>query len=457
MNPPRPAPLRWTSVLGYGAGDIANNFVFAMGTFFLLSYYTDVAGLPLVAVGSLLMIVKIYGAGVDLLAGRIIDQHSSRWGRFRPFILCGAVPLLVLNVAVFSVPESLSPSGKLLYAYLSYALLVTAYAFVNMAYGSLACVMTQDPVDRARLGAARTVMSVMTGSVLTILIGPSLAGLQGGVLQARLTGLTVAEAVLGTLLFATCFLSTAEVVPRTSPPPSLRGGLRAVIRNRALLVLCGTMVFALLGYTCSGASLVYFARHLSPDPKQFFLFIGVLGLVSAAVSFAGVPALVRRFDKRQVALAGLLLCCLGYLLLFFATRARSEVLVVCAFALSSLGVRAVMSTVWALEADTVEYGEWRTGVRIEGLTYATFSVSRKIGQALGAGCPAMLLALGGYRNGEAAQSAAAIDAIVQSVALVPALAVLMAFGLLCLYPLTDRRFAEIVSEVRRRQAAVAVE
>lgn len=453
MSAQQAAPLRWWSIWGYGVGDIANNFVFAMGTFFLLSYYTDVAGLPLLAAGSLLTAVKAYAACVDLVAGRVVDRCATRWGKFRPVILFGGVPLLLLNVLVFSVPTALSPSGKIMYAGVTYALLMTVYSFVNMAYGALASAMTQDSADRARLGAARTFMSVATGSVLTILIGPALASLQGGVLQGRLSFLTVSEALLGVALFGLCFMTTSERVPRRVPVPDLRGSLHAVRTNKPLLVLCGVMVLALLGYTCSGASLVYFARHVSPDPKQFFLLIGLLGLASAALAVALVPRLVRWIGKKHVMLLGLGLCVLGYLLLYLSVRVRTELLMITAFVCTSLGVRVAMSTVWALEADTVEYGEWRTGVRAEGLTYATFSLSRKLGQALGVGCPALLLAWGGYQSGALHQSGMAIEAIAQAVALLPALAVLGACLLMWFYPLTEQLFSEILAEVRARPGA----
>lgn len=453
MTAPVAKRLGWPAILGYGVGDIANNLAFAMGTYFLLNYYSEVAGLPLVAAGALISAVKIYDAFADLAAGRLIDRTCTRWGKFRPFILFGALPLLLLNIAVFSVPAGWSTTEKLIYAYVTYGLFGTAYSLVNIAYGSLASAMTQAPVDRARLGAARTIMAVCTGSVLVMLVGPSLAKLGGEALQARLSLFTAIEAVVGCALFALCCATTREVVPRPAEPPAFAASLKSAGRNLPLLMTCGCALFALLGLTCSGASLVYFARYLSGDPKQFFFVLGLLGIATAGVAFVLVPPLVARIGKKGAMLMGLGLAALGYLALYAACGDGSPTQIFGAFALASTGVRISMSTMWALETDAVEYGEWKTGVRAEGLTYAFFSLSRKCGQALGAGIPALLLACGGYQPAAATQTAAALEAIARSVALLPALALGAAFALMCFYPLTDAAFGAMLRDIRRRTDA----
>ena len=155
-------PLTWTNIIGYGLGDVANNFAFAMGALFLLNYYTDVAGIGAAAAGTMLAVVRIYDAVMDVVAGRVIDRTKTRWGRFRPFLLWGAIPLVLMSVAVFSVPAGWGRTEKLIYAYVTYALLGTAYSFVNIPFGSLATVMTQEPRERARLGASRTIMASCT-------------------------------------------------------------------------------------------------------------------------------------------------------------------------------------------------------------------------------------------------------------------------------------------------------
>ena len=137
--------LRRGQYLGYAAGDVANNLTFSMAAAFLLIYYTDVVGIAAATAGTLFLLIRVWGGVTDLVAGRIADATSTRWGRFRPYLLFGSVPLLLLNVALFTIPGGLSPGGKVAYAYLSYALFSLAYSFVNIPYGSLSAATTQIP------------------------------------------------------------------------------------------------------------------------------------------------------------------------------------------------------------------------------------------------------------------------------------------------------------------------
>ena len=444
-------PLTWFNVIGYGAGDMANNLVFAMGSLFLLHYYTDVAGIPAATAGTLLAAVRIYDAVMDVAAGRVVDRTATRWGRFRPFLLGGALPLLLLSVAVFSVPSGWSAGAKLAYAYVTYTLLGTAYSFVNIPYGSLATVMTQDPRERARLGASRTFMAVCTASFLTMVVGPTVAGFEGQALQAWLTRLTLGLAIAGAMLYAFCFAATREIVERQIERPRLDDSLGTLIGNTPLLMLCAAALCVLTGLASSTASLVYFARYMLGDVTLFFFVIGLTSLLSVSISAAVVPILAGRIGKKRTFLLGLAIATLGYGALFLASGA-GKAWVFGSFAVAALGAGTSMSIMWAIEADTVEYGQWRTGVRIEGLTYALFSLTRKCGQSLGGSIPAFLLAAGGYVPNAPVQDETARQAILQAVALVPVLAFAAAFTIMACYPLTDRRFAELLAEIKDRTA-----
>ncbi|MBS1155265.1 MAG: sugar (Glycoside-Pentoside-Hexuronide) transporter [Proteobacteria bacterium] len=447
-------PLHWTNVLGYGVGDVANNFAFAMGALFLLHYYIDVVGIPAAAAGTMLTVVRIYDAVMDLVAGRVIDRTSTHWGRFRPFLLWGAVPLMFLSVAVFSVPSSWGADAKLMYAYVSYALLGTAYSFINIPYGALATVMTQVPRERALLGASRTLMAVCTFSLLSMTLGPVASSLKGPALQTYLTQFTLILAVVGVMLYLICFKSTREIVQRAAEPPKLKDSLATLLKNRPLLMLCASAFCMLLGYASSGASLVYFARYELEDARQFFMVVGIVTLSVALISAPIVPMLVGYIGKKHTFLLGLAVSILGYSLLYFASGG-DKAWIYASFSMASFGVRIAMAIMWALEADTVEYGEWCTGLRIEGLTYSFFSFTRKCGQSLGGSIPAFLLAASGYIPNALGMNEAARESILRAVAIVPALAFLTAFVIMLLYPLTDQRFAELVRDIKKRRQVSA--
>ena len=207
----------------------------------------------------------------------------------------------------------------------------------------------------------------------------------------------------------------------------------------------------LIGYFSMTASAMYFARYVLGDAKLFVTIVVVTSLVGTLIAAPLVPMLVSRLGKKNTFLFGLGLGTIGYLALFLAPVVNHFV-VFCAFGVAAVGVMTSMTVMWALEADTVEYGEWATGMRIEGLTYSFFSFTRKCGQALGGSIPAFILAGSGYVPNVAAQSESALHGIQQGVALIPAIAFGLAFVLMLFYPLTDKRFGELLADIKQRRS-----
>lgn len=193
--------LSWRAIIGYSLGDVANNFAFAMGALFLLSYYTDVAGVGAAAAGTMLLLVRVFDAFADVSAGRIVDSVNTRWGKFRPFLLFGSAPLMAFSVLVFCVPAEWSHSSKVIYAYITYMGLGICYSLVNIPYGSLATAMTQQPQSRARLGAARSIAASLTFVCLAFLIGPRISGASPTEMQDVYLFWTIILAVAGTVLY----------------------------------------------------------------------------------------------------------------------------------------------------------------------------------------------------------------------------------------------------------------
>ena len=154
--------------LGYASGDLANNLAFSLQALFLLIYYTNVVGLNPAPIATMFLVVRVWDAFADLVAGRLVDITRSRWGKFRPYLLFASLPLLLSSIALFTVPSFDSTTAKYVYAYVTYALLGFLYSLVNIPYGSLATVMTQDPVERSRLGIWRSVGPIFGILVLVV-------------------------------------------------------------------------------------------------------------------------------------------------------------------------------------------------------------------------------------------------------------------------------------------------
>ena len=453
------------SVFGYGLGDFAGNLAFTLSTAFLLYYYTDVAGISAAAVGTMFLIVRLWDAFADTFAGRLVDRTMTRWGKFRPFILFGAVPLLFLSFLTFHVPSSFSDSGKLLYAYLTYAVLGLAYSLVNVPYGSLASAMTQSVHQRAKLVASRFFGAAVGGVVLTYLIAPRISDIReqkaslsaseyAEKVQAVFTQTTLAFIAVGTIAYLLTFYLCREQVVRTQPKVSLRETIHIVRSNKPLGYLCAASFFYLIGLFAVGGASAYYAQYVMGDIS----WLGPITLVNTGTSIVlapFIPRLVDRFGKKKIFQYCGLLTVAGGLALFF-TPAGFAVPALIFLAVKGAGAALINTVMFGLEADTVEYGEWKTGKRSEGATYAIFSFTRKITQSIGGAVGAWALAIGGYLTATAAvpnpvQPDSAIWSIRFTIGMLPAIVAVIAMVIFWKYPLTDERFKEIRDETERRK------
>jgi glucuronide carrier protein len=444
-------PLGLAQYLGYASGDAANNLAFSMTSLFLLLYYTDVVGIAAAAVGTMFLVVRFFDAFADLFAGRLVDRApSTRWGKFRPFILFGSLPLLLISVATFSVPGGLGSGGKLAYAYVTYALLGLLYSLVNIPYGSLAAAMTQVPTDRAKLATFRVIGSNLTILMLALVVAPQIKSSSN--LQHSLTVTTSAFVVAGGLLYLFTFLTAREQVQRDLTPVGLRQSFGTLGHNRPLLLLCLSGLMFLTGLISLSTVGAFYARDVLGN-ANLFIFLTLAQTVGTFLIAPFVPALTRTIGKKN----GFIACgVVGVVALVGLTVAPGSVpaVAIILFGLAGIGLGGVNTLMWALEADTVEYGEWKTGVRTEGTTYAMFSFTRKMGQALGGAAAAYTLGFGGYVSGKyVVQTAGAVHAVKLAAGVVPAAFVVLSLLIMAIYPLTEARFRQIITETAQRRIA----
>ena len=433
-------PLNGAAIVGYGAGDAANSMIISTANMFLLVYYTDVAGIGAAAAGTLLVVARVFNAFTDIAAGRIVDRfHSDRWGKFRPFLLFGFVPL-VLGVAVFHVPD-VEPGLKLLYAYCTYFLVCLAYSLVNVPYGCLVGAMTQDPRDRARLAGARTIGGLSVGATLGFFVAPLLG--RGGDVQQIFTVMTLVFAVLGSGLYVFTGTACREQVAGSVPKITWRQTTDALRVNSPLVVLCLSSVLLVTGNSATVAAQFYYLRDVLSRLDLFPLMAATQVVITLALAVL-MPRPVNRWGKKAVFAAGCMLGAAGGLVVFLAP-AEAPWLAVAGMVLAQLSAATVSILTWALIADTVEYGEWKTGVRVQGINYALLAATRKLGMGFGGGLVAFALAWGGYSSSVQEQAAPALTAIRAAAGLLPAALVLAAVVIMSWYRLTDQKHAELVA------------
>jgi glucuronide carrier protein len=442
-------------ILGYACGDAGCNIAFQMTGLFLLVFYTDVVGIDPVHAGNIFLFVKIWDAFADIFAGRMVDRTMTRWGKFRPFLLWYSVPLLLSNLLCFWIPVD-GYGAKLAWAVVSYALLGLLYSLVNIPYGSLAGAMSQNPIDRSRLASARMVGSGTTILLLALILAPQIKASEN---LARTFLITAAIfLVIGTILFMITFLTARETVIRDVAQVSLKQTLQTVRQNGPLVRLCLSSFFYLTGQNIISALGIYIANDILMQYAGGNWLASVVTIITTgAVIYVAPfgPMITRTLGKKR----GFIIAGGGALVgtaLFFVSGNLLFALVGLFFAGVGMALLNVMT--WALEADTVEYGEWKTGVRTEGTTYALFSFTRKMGQAIGGGAAAYTIGLGGYIAGKGVvQTDSAKTAIKVAAGFVPAAFIVVALAIIFFYPLTERVFRDVVAEVAARRAARVAE
>ena len=448
--PPRLGPLQY---LGYAAGDAANNLAFSMTSMFLLVYYTDVAGISAAAAGTLFLLIRIWDGFADIFAGRMVDRTMTRWGKFRPFFLFGAAPLMLLAFATFTLPGQVSGSGlRLLVAYLTYGLLGLAYSLVNIPYGSLASAMTQRPAERGRLASFRMIGTALTGILLAFVVAPQVKRYTGDPdgFQHSLAITMGVFAVVGFGLYMFLFATSRETVQRDVASVSMRQSLDTLRHNRPLVMLCLASLAFLTALFSLQTVQVYYARDVLGN-ANLLTILTVLSVGSIFVIAPLIPRLVTAIGKKKAFLGfGAIGVAAGVGITLSPPSVAWVPLLF--FALMGISTAGVNTLMWALEADTVEYGEWKTGVRTEGITYALFSFTRKFGQAVGGAMAAFVIGLGGYVGGVAAQSESAVNAIRFAAGFAPAIFILIGIAIFFRYPLTEQTFATMVAETAARRA-----
>jgi glucuronide carrier protein len=286
---------------------------------------------------------------------------------------------------------------------------------------------------------------------IAVVVSPQIEG--SGNLQRSLTLTTVVLAVLGTGLYAFTFLTSRETVEHGAETPSLRETMRNARRNEALLVLCGSSVIFLVGWFSLQTVTVYYARDVLGN-ADYYIVLTVVQTVGVFAAALLVPRLVPVLGKKRVYMGLGTIAAASGVAVALAPASVPAVAIV-AFAFFGIGLGGVNTVSFALQSDTVEYGEWRTGVRSEGATYSIFSFTRKVGQAVGAAAASYAIGLGGYVSGAEGQPHSAVSAIKVGAGILPAAFILAAVAVMTRYPLTEDRFREIVREVAERRAARA--
>lgn len=445
-------PLSWKSRIGYGAGDFGFNLYFTTASLFLLLFYTDVAGLSPATAGWVFAAALVWDALIDPVMGYFASRTRSRWGRYRPWLLFGAIPLAASWVLIF-LPTGFTGTALTLFALAAHMLFRTFYTICSMPYIALSAAMTTDSSERGLLASLRMLAATSAG-LLIAFFTLKLVTVLGGGDQAR--GFLLTAILFGLLssmmMFITYATSTEDADALNTPEASLPDMLRMLRGNRALWLVCGAMLMGAMGSTFFGKAIPY---HLKYDIGREDLIGPALGLMVAA-AFLSIPLwtfVMQRSSKRLVALASVAISLVGYPLFHMMHGAGVPALFL---PLGLLGVSAGAAylTFWAMLPDTVEYGEWRSGVRAEGIVFGFVVFVQKAALGLAVGLLGEALAALGY-SANRAQTPETLEGIRQIMLWAPLLFGAASAAFLVYYPLDRRTHGRITAVIARRKQAAA--
>jgi GPH family glycoside/pentoside/hexuronide:cation symporter len=456
MNAPDRA-LTFGEKLGYGLGDTASNFFFQFFNIFLLYYYTDIFGLDPAAVGIMFIATKVIDAISDPLMGVIADRTESRWGKFRPYLLWVAVPYGLLGYAMFANPD-LSPDGKLIYAYVTYTLMMLAYTAINIPYSALMGVISPSSLERTSVSSYRFICAFSAAWVIGTFVTPlkTILGAGDEAEGFRLTMMLFAG--LSIALFWITFASTRERVKPLQHKSSLKLDFRAMLHNGPWLALFLAAIFTLMNVAVrNGAIIYYFKYYVGDDGTAIFLIFDKtavfmsLGLFAMIGGIAFTRVLAHRYGKRNLMIVLTLLNALS-MAVFFIIPPDQYWLMVIVNMIGTFIVGPTPALVWAMYADTADYGEWKSGRRTTALVFSALQFAQKLGLAVGAGLSGIILSLFGFIANEV-QTETSIYGIRLMFSVFPALLATASAIVIVFYPLSDEKIRTVEAELRLRHRA----
>jgi GPH family glycoside/pentoside/hexuronide:cation symporter len=437
-------------IAGYGVGDFAFNLFFTFCSLFLLYFYTDVLGLSATTAGLIIMVALIWEGVTDPVMGVIANRTRSRFGRYRPYLLYGPVPLALAFVAMF-VPTGLEGQALALYALLTHLLFRTLYTVVNIPYIALSAQMTRDSLVRGQLAGSRMLFAITCGLTMAALSLP-LVKLFGGGNQGFFV-LTSLYAGGGVLILLLCFGVTREVTAAdTLAHPTLPEMFAAMRSNTPFQLLLGGTVLAAIASTMSGKALLYYMKYYAGSENAMTTGLTV-SLLAAALAMIPWIMITKRTSKRVVWLCGTTISVSTSLAIFLLAPKVGALLWVL-LAMGGVGNAAFVLTFWSMLPDTVEYGEWKTGTRAEGAIFGFIIFAQKIALGLGTGLIGILLDMIGYTP-NVAQQPETLDGILILLTLVPMTLALLAGALIWFYPLDQHTHRQIVSDIARAKSGGA--
>ena len=450
--------------IGYGCGDAASSMFWKLFSMYLMFFYTDIFGITAAAVGTMFLITRIWDAAFDPFVGVLGDRTETRWGKFRPYLLWMAIPFGVIGVLTFTTP-SFSPGGKLIYAYVTYSLMMMIYSLINVPYASLLGVMTADGKERTTLATFRFIFA-FGGSLVVLAAAEPVAGFfsrsGGGApdLQRGWQWAAGVFALIAAILFWVTFAWTRERIKPVTQQTSLKHDLADLWKNRPWFILLGAGIATIFFNSIrDGAAMYYFKYYLHTDaafslPSLKFTMgwsslYFVLGQGANILGVILAKPISDRIGKKNTFFVAMLSASV-FSFMVYGVQPESVGVVMILQCLISVCAGFVFPLLWSMYADAADYSEWKTGRRATGLVFSASSMSQKFGWTLGGAFAGWLLGFYGFQA-NVVQNAGTQNGIRMMVSIYPAIGALVSGLFMLIYPLKEKFLNNIEAELAARR------
>ncbi|MGC1051064.1 MFS transporter [Pantoea agglomerans] len=436
--------------IGYGMGDAGSCMIWSVLALYLTWFYTDVYGLDPAIVGTLFLVIRIFDAFSDPVMGAICDRTRTRWGKFRPWILWMAVPFGLGAVLMFTTPE-LSMNGKIIYAWVTYLVMSLIYTAINIPYCSVAGVITLNQKERMGCLSWRFFLNGLATLIVSSSILPLTDWLGDG---NRASGFQLTMMIMGgaaTLMFLFCFFSIKERVVSIKANETLRKDLKDIIKNDQWILMISITFLNVFPAFIRGAVTIYYATYVMQASVGFITFFMALGVACNMFGSVIAKPLTDRFDKIKLfRIINIILGILSFALWFVDPHSLMPLLAL--FILVNI-LHLIQSgpILWAMMSDVDDYGDWKSGKRLTGISFAGNLFMLKMGLAVAGAIVAWILSYTGYIANKPQQNTQTLQGIIMMFSLLPMVSYFFSAWIVRYFKLNDVFLEKIKVDLAKRE------
>lgn len=436
--------------IGYGMGDAGSCMIWSVLALYLTWFYTDVYGLDPAIVGTLFLVIRVFDAFSDPVMGAICDRTRTRWGKFRPWLLWMAVPFGLGAVLMFTTPD-LSMNGKIIYAWITYLVMSLIYTAINIPYCSVAGVITLNPKERMGCLSWRFFLNGLATLIVSSSILPLTDWLGDG---SRASGFQLTTMIMGgaaTLMFLFCFFSIKERVVSIKTNETLRKDLKDIIKNDQWLLMITITFLNVFPAFIRGAVTIYYATYVMQASVGFITFFMALGVACNMLGSVIAKPLTDRFDKIKLfRIINVILGILSFALWFVDPHSLTPLLALF-IVINILHLIQSGPILWAMMSDVDDYGDWKLGKRLTGISFAGNLFMLKMGLAVAGAIVAWILSYTGYIANKPQQNTQALQGIIMMFSLLPMVSYFLSAWIVRYFKLNDTFLEKIKVDLAKRE------